>query len=74
MTFVRPIPQQVDHLTASAGWFPQKCVALPQGLAYEDQEGSGMHEVAGRVGLQELISWILKFHEEAKRKDRSTIQ
>jgi hypothetical protein len=74
MTFVPPIPQQVGHSTASVGWFPQKCVVLHQGSAYEDREGSGMLEVAGRVGLQELISWILKLLEEAKRRDRSTIQ
>jgi hypothetical protein len=33
-----------------------------------------MLEVAGRFGLQELISWILKLLEEAKLRDRSTIQ
>jgi hypothetical protein len=74
MTFVPPIPQQVDHSTAIDGWFPQRCAAPPQGSAYEDREGSGMLEVAGRVGLQELISWILKLLNEAKRKDQSIIQ
>ena len=74
MTFVPPIPPQEGHSTASVGWFPQTCVVLHQGSAYEDREGSGMLEVAGRVGLQELISWILKLLEEAKRRDRSTIQ